>query len=130
MSRLAVLYVDDEPDIREVAVMSLELDPDFDVRSVDSGAAALGLLNGRSWEPAVILLDVMMPVLDGPGTLARLRALPGHAQTPVVFITARAQAQERARLLALGAAGVISKPFEPVQLARQLRCILGHDRWS
>ena len=66
-----------------------------------------------SWKPALILLDVMMPLMDGPATLARLRELPELASTPVVFITARTQAAERERLLALGAAGVIPKPFDP-----------------
>ncbi|HTI68019.1 MAG TPA: response regulator [Caulobacteraceae bacterium] len=130
MTQLSVLYVDDEPDIREVAVISLELDPGIEVRTAASGAAALDALEDRSWAPAVILLDVMMPVLDGPGTLARLRQLPPHAATPVVFITARAQAHEQSRLLALGAVGVISKPFDPMSLATQLRAILADDRRS
>jgi CheY-like chemotaxis protein len=124
MNTLRVLYVDDEPDIREIAAMSLELDPNIEVRAVGSGASALELLEGDDWRPGVILLDVMMPVLDGPGTLARLRRLPGHAQTPVVFITARAQANEQTRFLALGAVGVITKPFEPMGLADHLRSVL------
>jgi CheY-like chemotaxis protein len=124
MSVLSILYVDDEPDIREVAVVSLELDPEIEVRSVDSGAAALAVLSDPSWAPAAILLDVMMPVLDGPGTLAKLRTLPGHADTPVVFITASVQAHEQARLMALGATAVIPKPFDPMTLASQLRAAL------
>jgi len=117
MTRL--LYVDDEDDIREVAVMSLELDPDFEVRSCSSGAEMLALV--AEWEPHLILLDVMMPSMDGPTAFRRLRALPGGARIPVVFITARAQPQEVAELKTLGAAGVIAKPFDPMTLASQAR---------
>ena len=72
----------------------------------------------------MILLDVMMPRLDGPGTLARLRVLPGLEQTPVIFMTARVQSSERDRYLELGAIGVITKPFDPMTLAGQVRDIL------
>jgi CheY-like chemotaxis protein len=124
MTHLRVLYVDDESDIREVAAMSLELDEGLEVRTAPSGTAALEMLAKEDWAPGVILLDVMMPVLDGPGTLERLRRLDGHADTPVVFITARAQANEQSRFMALGAVGVITKPFDPMNLAQRLRAIL------
>ena len=124
MSSLKILYVDDEPDIREIAALSLGLDPGMDVREADSGAAALEVLAGGGWTPDLILLDVMMPGLDGPETLRRVRELPGHAQTAVIFITARAQAQEQARYLALGAIGVVTKPFDPMSLAAQVRSML------
>jgi CheY-like chemotaxis protein len=119
-----VLYVDDEPDIREVATMSLEMDPELEVRALESGVQALELLEADGWRPDLIMLDVMMPDIDGPTTLQRLRALPPHATTPVVFITARAQPEERARFLALGALGVITKPFDPMTLAQQVRAHL------
>lgn len=125
MSKLRVLYVDDEPDIREVATMSLELDPTIEVRPVESGSAAISLLLASGYNPDVILLDVMMPVLDGPGTLAQIRNLTGHSATPVIFITARAQAHEQDRLIQLGAMGVITKPFDPMSLATELRALLG-----
>jgi two-component system OmpR family response regulator len=129
MSALSILYVDDEPDIREVAVFSLGLDAAIEVRAVESGAAALQLLADPAWSPDAILLDVMMPVLDGPATLERLRALPAHGRTPVVFITASVQAHEQARLMALGATAVIAKPFDPMTLASQLRAALAaHGR--
>ena len=124
MSGLRVLYVDDEPDIREVAAMSLELDPEIEVKAVDCGAAALEVFAGQDWRPDVVMLDVMMPNLDGPGTLAKLQEMPGFAGTPVVFITARAQVHEQKRLLGLGATGVITKPFEPMGLASELRALL------
>ena len=122
MTTLRVLYVDDEPDIREIAVISLQLDPQIDCRAVDSGSKALDLLaSNDAWKPDLILLDVMMPQMDGPTTLAKLRALPAGTEAPVVFMTARAQGFEKDRFLRLGAAGVIAKPFDPMTLAQQLR---------
>lgn len=120
MTRLHVLHVDDEPDIREVAAMSLEIDEGISLTSAASGTEALDLLQ-RDLRPDVILLDVMMPELDGPGTLAQLRKLPGHEGTPVIFMTARAQSSEVNRYIALGAIGVIVKPFDPMSLAASVR---------
>ena len=117
---LNVLHVDDEPDIREVAALALEMDPEILVRSAASGREALDLLKD-GFAADVVLLDVMMPDLDGPGTLEQLRALPGHADTPVIFMTARAQSHELGRFLSLGAIAVIIKPFDPMTLGRQLR---------
>jgi len=124
MSQLKILHVDDEPDIREVAALALSIDPEMEIRSAASGLEALEVLGGDGWTPDVILLDVMMPELDGPGTLQRLRALPAHRQTPVIFMTARAQAQEQQRFIDLGAVAVIIKPFDPMILAGQVRDIL------
>jgi two-component system, OmpR family, response regulator len=117
---LNVLHVDDEPDIREVAAFALEMDPDMAVRSVASGREALAVLVSDT-PVDVVLLDVMMPELDGPGTLEQLRRLPGHADTPVIFMTARAQTHELDRFLSLGAIAVIIKPFDPMTLGQQLR---------
>lgn len=117
---LKVLHVDDEPDIREVTAMALALDPELELRTAASGQEALELMSG-AWRPDVVLLDVMMPRLDGPGTLEKLRMLPDHAGTPVIFMTARANAQEQARFLALGAIAIIVKPFDPMSLAGQVR---------
>ena len=127
MSSLAVLHVDDEPDIREVVALSLDLDPDIVRTTAESGEVALQLLEG-GLRPDVILLDVMMPRLDGPGALARLRLLPGLENTLVIFMTARVQASERDRYLDLGAVGVITKPFDPMTLARQVRDLLAGHR--
>jgi CheY-like chemotaxis protein len=121
---LEILYVDDEPDIREVAAMSLELDGTTTVRAVGSGAEALAVLDKGDCTPDVILLDVMMPDMDGPATLAEIRKREPFAETPVVFITARAQAHEQARFLSLGAIGVITKPFDPMTLPIELRAIV------
>jgi len=120
---MKILHIDDEPDIREVTALALGIDPDIALTSCHSGQAALEELLG-GLRPDAILLDVMMPGLDGPGTLEQVRALPGFAATPVIFMTARAQAQEQARFIGLGAIGVIIKPFDPMTLAAQVRDIL------
>jgi CheY-like chemotaxis protein len=116
---IRILYVDDEADIRDIAAMSLELDPDFEVRTASSGVEALPV--AAEWKPHLILLDVMMPVMDGPTTFAHLREQPETAGIPVVFITARTQAQEVDGFKALGAQGVIAKPFDPMNLAPTVR---------
>lgn len=117
---LNVLHVDDEPDIREVAAFALEMDPGISVRSAASGREALEIL--KSDAPVdVVLLDVMMPELDGPGTLEQVRRLPAHVDTPIIFMTARAQSNELDRFLSLGAIAVIIKPFDPMTLGQQLR---------
>jgi two-component system OmpR family response regulator len=123
MSRLRVLHVDDEADIREVASLALELDPDIELSSASSGENALEQLEA-GLRPDIILLDVMMPRVDGPGTLARLRELPGLEATPVIFMTARVQPAEKDQYLALGAIGVITKPFDPMILAGEVRDLL------
>ena len=117
-----VLYVDDEPDIREIAELALELDPEFEVRVCASGSEALTI--AQEWLPEIVLLDVMMPGIDGPTTLGMLRANPCTHAIPVVFITARVQAGETAKLSALGAAGVLTKPFDPMTLAADVRGFL------
>jgi CheY-like chemotaxis protein len=119
-----VLYVDDEPDIREVAVMALEVDGDIEVRSAGSGPEGLAILDDEGFRPDVILLDVMMPGMDGPAVLAELKKRPEQAEVPVVFITARAQSHELSRFLSLGAVGVITKPFDPMLLPVELRAAL------
>ncbi len=113
-----VLYVDDEPDIRLVASMALGLDPALRVDTADSGEQALALL--PELKPDLVILDVMMPGLDGPSTLARMRADPDLQSIPVVFMTAKAMPEEQARFLSMGAAGVIPKPFDPMRLAGQV----------
>ena len=117
-----ILYVDDEDDIREIAVMSLELESDFEVRSCASGSEMLS--TAPEWKPDLILLDVMMPVMDGPSAFAKLRETPETAEIPVVFITARTQAQDVEALEASGARGVIAKPFDPMTLATVVRSYL------
>jgi CheY-like chemotaxis protein len=119
MTRTRILHIDDEADIREVIELSLSLDPAFDIRSCASGSE--GVAAAAEWCPDLILLDVMMPVMDGPATLAQLRQNPELARVPVIFMTARAQLGELDRLRALGAVGVIAKPFDPMALAASVR---------
>jgi len=117
-----ILYVDDEPDIREIAELSLSLDPDFEVRTASGGRDALATI--AEWRPDLVLLDVMMPEMDGPAVLARLREDPATASLPVAFVTARAQKSEIQNFTTLDAVGVIAKPFDPVSLAAQVRALL------
>jgi CheY-like chemotaxis protein len=119
MSVFRILHVDDEPDIREVVELSMALDPAVELKSCPSGAEALAL--AASWDPDVVLLDVMMPEMDGPQTLLRLRQSAKTHAIPVVFMTARVQPREVAEFKSLGAAGVIEKPFDPITLARSVR---------
>jgi two-component system OmpR family response regulator len=119
---LKVLYVDDEPDIREVAVLALELDVGIEACAAGSGAEAMAILEADKFKPDVVLLDVMMPDRDGPAVLVELRA---HGfRMPVIFITARAQSHELAHYLQIGAEGVITKPFDPMTLALELRAVM------
>lgn len=113
-----ILYVEDDDDIREVAVMTMELVGGFEVRACASGGAAAAQ---AEFAPDLLLLDVMMPDMDGPATLAHLRQLPPFADVPAVFFTAKVNPEEIARLLALGAIAVVAKPFDPQGLPDQLR---------
>ena len=119
MSEIRILHVDDEPDIREIVDLSLGLVPDFKVRACGSGAEAITA--AAEWLPLLILLDVMMPRMDGPTTLSHLRKNPQTADIPILFMTARAQTGEVEQFIALGAQGVISKPFDPMTLAFVVR---------
>jgi two-component system OmpR family response regulator len=120
-----ILYVEDDPDIRTVAQIALEIVGGFSLRSCSSGNNALEAV-ASSFVPDLLLLDVMMPDMDGPATLAALRQMPSTAATPAVFMTAKVQASEIAHYKALGAIGVIAKPFDPLQLADQVRELWEH----
>jgi CheY-like chemotaxis protein len=119
MTALRVLHVDDEADIREVVKIALELDPEFVVRSCASGEEAI--VEVAAWTPDLILCDVMMPLMDGPALLSRLHESQIAASVPCVFMTARAQETELARLRLLGAVGTIAKPFDPMSLSELVR---------
>lgn len=113
-----ILYVDDEPDIREIVQMALDLVPTLAVDTADSGMRALQSM--QQSRPDLVLLDVMMPGMDGPSTLRQMRSQPELANIPVIFMTAKAMPQEVARFRALGAAAVIAKPFDPMLLPEQV----------
>lgn len=120
MSELSrILYAEDEADIREVALMALEDVGDFTVMACKSGEEALD--KAIAFKPDLVLLDVMMPNLDGTATLARLSELPEMSAVPVVFMTAKIQPNEVENLMELGVIAVISKPFDPMKLADQIR---------
>lgn len=120
---MKILIVDDEADIRRIARLGLSRVGKMDVSEAGNGAE--GIERARAERPDVVLLDVMMPAMDGPATLAALQADPATAGIPVVFLTAKAMPSEVERLKGLGAAGVLTKPFDPMTLAAELRAILG-----
>ena len=122
MSR-RVLLVDDEDDIREVARLSLEMVRGWEVLTASSGAEAL--VRAAAECPDAVLLDVMMPEMDGPTTFERLQADPATAAIPVVLLTAKVQATDQRRFAELGVAGVLSKPFDPMRLADDVAHLLG-----
>jgi two-component system, OmpR family, response regulator len=124
-SALRILCVDDDPDIRTIALMALALDPAIEARGVASAAEGLALLVIDAWRPDAILLDVMIGAMSGPEMLGRMRQNAALANIPVIFLTARAgtAAMEEYRLL--GVTGVIVKPFDPIHLASKVRALLG-----
>lgn len=114
-----ILYVDDEEDIRTVVEMSLEMLGNYTIKLCASGQQALNEV--IDFAPDLILLDVMMPGMDGPTTLSNLRKMPELASVPVIFMTAKAQPHELAELKALGAVSILTKPFDPMTLAEQVQ---------
>jgi CheY-like chemotaxis protein len=120
---MKVLVIDDEDDIRHVARLALGRAGGMEV--VDTARSEDAVNLAARERPDVILLDVMMPGRDGPATLAALRADERTAAVPVVFLTAKAMPSEIQRLKTLGAAGVLTKPFDPMTLAAALRATLG-----
>jgi len=116
-----ILYVEDDPDIQTVATLALEVVGGLKVKVCSSGEQALK--EAEAFSPDMLLLDVMMPGMDGPTTLAALRHLPSLKTVPAVFMTAKVQPHEVDQLIALGAESVIAKPFDPMTLANQVRSI-------
>jgi len=116
---LRLLCADDEEDIRTILQLALGLDPEFEVELVESGEAALARARVAKYD--AILLDGMMPGLDGYETCRRLKAEPATAGIPVVFLTAKTQRAEVERALTLGAVACLMKPFDPMTLAAELR---------
>lgn len=119
---MKALIIDDDDDIRMIAGLSLSRLGGMDV--VEAGSGAEGVRKAGDERPDVILLDMMMPIMDGSETLAALRAQAATAETPVIFLTAKAVQIEVERMKALGAAGVLIKPFDPRTLAADVRALL------
>ena len=124
MSR-RILIIDDEEDIRAVAALSLETVAGWEVAVASSGAQ--GVARAENFQPEAILLDVMMPGMDGRATFEALRKNPQTAPIPVVLLTAKTQSSERQQLAEIGVNGVLMKPFDPLTLPGQIATILG---WS
>jgi len=120
-----ILIIDDEDDIRQVAALSLETVAGWDVIVANSGAQ--GLLRAEEHMPDAILLDVMMPGMDGPTTFRELRKNPATAKIPVLLLTAKVQGADQRRFADLGVEAVLLKPFDPLTLASQMEAVLG---WS
>jgi CheY-like chemotaxis protein len=114
--------VDDDADIREIARLSLQLVGGWAVSVADGGSEAIS--QALTLSPDVILLDVMMPGIDGVATLQTLSGDPRTSHIPVIFLTAKAQVGERRRLEEAGACGLIAKPFDPLSLAHEVEIIL------
>ncbi len=118
-----ILIIDDEEDIRDVAALSLETVAGWDVVVASSGAQ--GLARAIEHLPDAILLDVMMPGMDGPTTLRELRKNPVTAKIPVLLLTAKVQASDQRRFADLGVEAVLFKPFDPMTLSTQISAVLG-----
>lgn len=118
-----ILYVEDEPDIQAIACLTLEAVGGFTVEACSSGEEAIR--KAEFFKPDLVLLDVMMPGMDGPSTLKALREIPALEATPVMFMTAKAQPAEIEYFKSLGAIEVIAKPFDPTKLSQVVR-----DAWN
>ncbi len=116
-----ILYVEDELDIQTIAHIALEAIGGFTLKICSSGEDAIKQIS--AFQPDLILLDVMMPGLDGPATLKELRKIPEFANTPAIFMTAKVQATEVDNLRKHGAIDIIAKPFDPMTLAKTIQAI-------
>jgi len=114
-----ILYVEDEPDIAQVARLALETIGGFSIEMCENGQIALD--KGPGFEPDLILMDVMMPEMDGPSALQAMKNMPELKDVPVIFMTAKVQPVEIEEYKALGAVDVIPKPFDPMTLAEQVK---------
>jgi CheY-like chemotaxis protein len=125
MDSRRLLIIDDEDDIREVVKLALETTAGWTV--VTAASAVEGLRSAEAAPLDAILLDVSMPEVDGPSVFEKLCRNPLTRRVPVLFLTAKVQANDRRRLAALGAAGVIPKPFDPMRLAAEIAEALGWE---
>jgi len=126
MSLKTILYAEDDPDIRAIAELALGTVGGFQLVPCNGGQEALEAL--ETTRPDLILLDVMMPGMDGPETFRAIRRLENRADIPVVFMTAKVQPDEVKDYLDMGALGVIAKPFDPMTLADQVRALWEQTR--
>jgi CheY-like chemotaxis protein len=124
MSR-QILIVDDEEDVRAITQLGLEMSVGWSVLTASSGQEALQM--AADYQPDAILLDMMMPDMDGRATLEQLKANPATQAIPVILVTAKAQQSEQESFAGLEVAAIFAKPFRPLQLAQQVSEALG---WS
>lgn len=118
-----ILIIDDEDDIREVAALSLETIAGWKVSTANSGKE--GIDKARDVQPDAILMDVMMPTMDGPTAFREMQKTPGVSHIPVLLLTAKVQGVDQRRFAGLGVAGILFKPFDPLTLADQMASVLG-----
>ncbi|HAG84083.1 MAG TPA: two-component system response regulator [Cyanobacteria bacterium UBA12227] len=123
MTTKCILLIDDEEDIREVAQLSLEMEAGWDVLTANSGSE--GIAKAKTQQPDAILLDVMMPDMDGFTTFQHLQADLVSRSIPVILLTAKVQPADQRKFQAIGVAGWITKPFDPISLAHQVADTLG-----
>ncbi len=120
-----ILIIDDEEDIREVAMLSLEAVAGWSITTASSGAEGIAMANAADPKPDAILMDVMMPGMDGPTTFRAMQQEPAIANIPVLLLTAKVQGVDQRRFAGLGVASVLFKPFDPLTLAQQISEVLG-----
>ena len=118
-----ILIIDDEDDIREVAALSLEATAGWQILTAGSGAEGMAI--AAKEKPDAILMDVMMPGVDGPTTFRNMQQNPQIANIPVLLLTAKVQGVDQRRFAGLGLAGILFKPFDPLNLAQQISEALG-----
>ncbi len=118
-----ILIIDDEDDIREVAALSLETVAGWTVCTADSGSA--GIQQAIALQPDAILMDVMMPSMDGPTTFREMQKTPEVSHIPVLLLTAKVQGVDQRRFAGLGVSGILFKPFDPLKLADEMSAALG-----
>ncbi|MBH8565227.1 response regulator [Nostoc sp. CENA67] len=126
MTKKRILVVDNEVYIQEVAKICLETVADWEVVTASSGQE--GITQAESYQPDAILLDVMMPDMDGITTFEKLQANPATKRIPVILLTAKVQASDRRRYAQLGMKAAIAKPFNPLELANQVATALGWNQ--
>jgi CheY-like chemotaxis protein len=116
-----ILYAEDEPDIQTIAKMALEMMGGYTLKVCNNGQEALNV--AETFDPDLILLDVMMPTMDAPAALAEIRKIPALKNVPVIFMTAKVQNQEIEEYRKMGAIDVIAKPFDPMTLSETIEAL-------
>jgi CheY-like chemotaxis protein len=119
---MKILIVDDEEDIRQIARFALSQVGTMKVLEAENGSEGVRIADAE--KPDAILMDVFMPGMDGPATLAELRKNPSTSAIPVIFLTAHSSQSELAKLKGIGAAGILNKPFDPITLADEVEAVL------